>query len=214
VTVTDALGATATSAVFTSDNTNIPPAPLTAAVVNVSRQGTRTAYTFDYTVALTGGTGPYTYDWDFDTANPGTDVQTTNAGVVVGKVFAARRIFSGTVTVTDALGDSVTSPAFASDNLIDPQIAAVAPARASVGETVELQGSGFGNQDGTDKVTLGGVDCAVDAAAGGWSDASIFVIIPLGAANGDFVVHTELDSNGFPFKVIPAAPGGPGGGQF
>jgi PKD repeat protein len=188
--------------------------PLTAATVTVTRSGPRNDFAFDYNSTLTGGLAPFTYHWDFDTANPGTDIQTTVGSAIAGKTFAAPGLYQGRLTFTDAAGDSVTSPVFESDNQLVPFIAAVSPAAAERGETVELQGDGFGTLDGADRVMLGSIQCVIDQVAGGWTDTSIKVKVPAAAVNADFTVITELPSNAVPFKVLPAAPGGPGGGQF
>jgi PKD repeat protein len=189
--------------------------PLTAVSVVVSRGGARNSFTFDYAATTTGGTAPFTYDWEFDLATPGSDTQTTTVGVVNGKVFADPRSYSGRVIVTDALGQTVTSPIFESDNRLVPFITLIVPGEAERGETVEIQGDSFGLRDGNDQVLLGGITCPIDLTPGkGWTDTSIFVVIPPTAVNGDFVVQTEVASNAVPFRVIPPAPGMPDGGQF
>lgn len=90
-----------------------------------------------------------------------------------------------------------------------PQITAVDPEFAAIGETVTISGTGFYTKDPTDHVTLGGNELQVL----NWSLNTITVQITDGSDDGDIVVHTEFDSNPWPFTVVPRAPGPPGGGQ-
>ena len=92
-----------------------------------------------------------------------------------------------------------------------PEIANLVPAVAAVGDTVDIQGLFFTptQADGF-AVNLGALPCTVVS----WSDTLIRIQVPVGAADGDIVVQTRLDSNGVPLDIVPRAPGQPNGGQI
>ena len=92
-----------------------------------------------------------------------------------------------------------------------PAITALVPPEASVGDTIDVQGSAFGEEQVAGyHVTLGALDMAIVS----WSDTLIRAIVPSGALDGDVVVHTRLDSNGMPLNIVPQTPGPPDGEQL
>jgi hypothetical protein len=92
-------------------------------------------------------------------------------------------------------------------------ITALSVDEGAVGDKLVLTGNHFGTQGAGDAVLLGTTPLTLDPG-GAWTDTQIDLIIPAGATNGNVVVHKAVDSNALPFRVIPATPGQPGGGQF
>ncbi len=88
---------------------------------------------------------------------------------------------SGAVVFTRADGHQISG-----GNLtVNSQIAGASSARAQAGDTVAINGAGFGPNAGT--VTLGGTALGIK----GWSPTSISVTIPAGAAGGDLTVTPQ-----------------------
>jgi hypothetical protein len=97
-----------------------------------------------------------------------------------------------------------------------PSITKVWPASAPVGTAVTITGSNFGASQGTSSVTCGGVSAGT---APYWSDTSITVTVPSGAATGNIVVTVNgLAGSSGPFTVtnpptitsLSASTGAPG----
>ena len=79
-----------------------------------------------------------------------------------------------------------------------PVIAALSPARAAVGATVDINGSYFGTSQGSSTVTFNGVEATVTS----WGDAQIVVTVPSGATTGNIVVTVNgVASNAMLFTV-------------
>ena len=88
---------------------------------------------------------------------------------------------SGAVVFTRGDGKQISG-----GNLtVNSQIAGTTAARAQAGDTVTINGAGFGPNAGT--VTLGGTALGIK----GWSPTSIAVSIPAGAAGGDLTVTPQ-----------------------
>ncbi|HEY2702051.1 MAG TPA: IPT/TIG domain-containing protein [Candidatus Dormibacteraeota bacterium] len=88
---------------------------------------------------------------------------------------------SGAVVFTRADGHQISG-----GNLtVNSQIAGASSARAQAGDTVTINGAGFGTNAGT--VTLGGTALGIK----GWSPTSISVTIPAGATGGDLTVTPQ-----------------------
>lgn len=81
-----------------------------------------------------------------------------------------------------------------------PTIATVTPDVAPVGALVEIQGSNFGDMQGTSTVSFGGVATSkVDS----WSNNKIVVPVPADAKSGDLIVTVAtLETNGIPFYFL------------
>ena len=83
-------------------------------------------------------------------------------------------------------------------------ITALVPARTVVGDTVIVEGSALGATQGTSQVLFSGAGgtLAATVTAGGWSDTSIRVLVPGGAASGPVVVQKDrTNSNSSTFDV-------------
>jgi PKD repeat protein len=78
-----------------------PPDPLTAEIISNGTVGFAPA-TFEFEVNVTGGTEPYTINWDFGDGSEGSQQQT------VVHTFNEAGIYTVTLTVTDANGQQAT----------------------------------------------------------------------------------------------------------
>jgi len=81
------------------------------------------------------------------------------------------------------------------------QITGVTPDPAPVGASITIVGSGFGASQGNGVVVIGGVQASVSS----WSDKSIVVTIPSGAASSGVaqVFANSSASNQFPYSIGP-----------
>ncbi|MBI4427768.1 MAG: IPT/TIG domain-containing protein [Ignavibacteriales bacterium] len=85
-----------------------------------------------------------------------------------------------------------------------PEITAIIPDSAAVGDTIRILGSNFGNTKGTSSVTIGG-QVAVTTIF--WSDTEIQAVVPSSAATGTVVVSVDgRSSNSKTFKLLVATP--------
>jgi hypothetical protein len=81
-----------------------------------------------------------------------------------------------------------------------PSITSLSPTSASVGASITVTGTNFGQFQGSSTVTFGGVA----AIATGWSPTSIVATVPSGAATGSVVVTVNGSaSSGVSFTVSP-----------
>jgi hypothetical protein len=81
-----------------------------------------------------------------------------------------------------------------------PYIAALSPTSGPVGKLVTLLGVNFGASQGTSTVTFN----AVAATPTNWTDSSIQVLVPAGAATGNIVATVSgVVSNAVSFTVTP-----------
>ena len=79
-----------------------------------------------------------------------------------------------------------------------PTITSISPTSGVVGMQVRITGIGFGENQGTSMIALDGTN----ATATNWSDTSIGVIVPTGAASGPFSVTVGgQTANSAPFTV-------------
>jgi hypothetical protein len=98
---------------------------------------------------------------------------------------------NGTAVALTRGGDGVGIPA---GNInVDARVDSVSPSSASVGDTITINGGGFGNRTGT--VTLGNI--GLQGAS--WSPTTITATIPHGVASGSLTLH-PVDTN------APASP--------
>jgi IPT/TIG domain-containing protein len=82
---------------------------------------------------------------------------------------------------------------------VGPSIASLSPTSGAVGAVVEITGNGFGAMQGTSTVTFNGRA----ATPMSWSDKSIVVPVPPGAATGKVVVTVSRKaSNDVLFTVV------------
>jgi RHS repeat-associated protein len=87
--------------------------------------------------------------------------------------------------------------------LATPNITGIAPASGPVGESVTIQGTGFGSAQGSGTVSMNGTAVAVTS----WSDIAIVVIVPPGASSGPFAVTAEgqtVYSSSFTVTSLPS----------
>jgi hypothetical protein len=88
----------------------------------------------------------------------------------------------------------------------NPNVTALVPTRTVVGDTVLVQGTGFGAQPGNSTVlfTAAGGTVAASVVPGSWSDVSIRVLLPAGAVLGPVIVRRDGSSGtGVRFDVAP-----------
>jgi hypothetical protein len=82
-----------------------------------------------------------------------------------------------------------------------PSITNLSPTSGSLGQSVVINGGGFGATQGSSTVTFNGVLATPTA----WGPTTIVVPLPAGADSGSVVVTVGgLASNGLPFTVIPS----------
>ncbi len=95
----------------------------------------------------------------------------------------------GSAPVVVTVGDKASDP-FPFDVLSEavPSVIEVVPDTSAVGGTVEVRGSNFGDSQVDSTVLLGAV--AADTFAS-WSDTSIEVVVPAGAASSDVTVTVD-----------------------
>ncbi len=103
LTATDAAGHQAPAVSTPIEITAGPPGPLEIDSIAVTPDPNNHLH-FTYSVTLSGGTGPFTYDWTFDTANPGV---TSQGSAVETFTFATEGLYFGEVTIGDSTGASV-----------------------------------------------------------------------------------------------------------
>lgn len=85
--------------------------------------------------------------------------------------------------------------------LVIPVITRDSPASGTVGTTITLTGTSFGDSQGTSTVMFNGVPVAPTS----WSNTSIALIVPAGAANGMIVATINgFSTNGVQFLVLPS----------
>ncbi len=83
-----------------------------------------------------------------------------------------------------------------------PVIAQVIPAAGKAGDTVTINGSGYGQLQSTSKVLFGSLDAGT---AQFWTDISIRMTVPVGVRTGPVTVAVgSKSSNPFEFIVLPA----------
>jgi RHS repeat-associated protein len=87
-----------------------------------------------------------------------------------------------------------------SGDITPPNITGISPSSAGVGYSVAISGAAFGSTQGSSTVTFNGTS----ATPTSWSDTSISVPVPSGAASGYVVVTVGgITSNSFSFTVLP-----------
>lgn len=121
----------------------------------------------------------------------GTPVSWSNNSIVTVVPFQAT---SGRLFVV--VGTSLASNGV--NLVIGPHIASLSPTFGAVGTSVTVFGSSFGATQSTSTITFNGKA----ATPTSWSDTSIVVPVPVGAATGNVVVTVNgLSSTGVPFLV-------------
>ncbi len=98
LTVTDALGFTATSSFSLTVN------PALVGTLTLNTNSTTTGTTIYLNASKTGGTGPYTYAWNFGDSSSGTLALETHS-------YASAGTYTVSLTITDAMGQHVTKTA-------------------------------------------------------------------------------------------------------
>ena len=85
-----------------------------------------------------------------------------------------------------------------------PSLTKLGPGRTVVGDTLRVQGSGFGDDQGFSAVLFTGADLRADVEAdiAGWSDTEILALVPGGASDGPVWVRVNgVVSETLPFDV-------------
>jgi hypothetical protein len=96
-----------------------------------------------------------------------------------------------------------------------PVITQIAPSAAKAGDTVLIQGRGFGASQGSSVISFNGASAG---SAASWSDASISARVPSGARSGPVTLTVNgRRSNPFAFQLLAASgniepSAGPSGG--
>ncbi len=103
---------------------------------------------------------------------------------------------TGPVNVTVNSIQSISSATFA---VINPVIAGLTPSAASVNGLVTISGSGFGENPDVSQVQIDGVTASINS----WSDISVQVKVPSGAATGPVTVTEDgVTSNSVQFTLL------------
>ncbi len=133
LTVRDANAQTATS----TQTLSVAPSPLTASFAMTPSSGLIVGQLASFTASVSGGTSPYTFNWNFGDG-------TTASGNPVNHSFNMPGTYTVTVTVTDANAMTATVPA---DILVNPLTLAVTvsgPTTGTLGTAVTFTATGSG----------------------------------------------------------------------
>jgi len=133
LTVRDANAQTAAS----TQTLSVAPSPLTASFAMTPSSGLIVGQLASFTASVSGGTSPYTFNWNFGDG-------TTASGNPVNHSFNMPGTYTVTVTVTDANAMTVTVPA---GILVNPLLLAVTisgPTTGTVGRVVTFTATGSG----------------------------------------------------------------------
>lgn len=85
-----------------------------------------------------------------------------------------------------------------------PRIDRLTPSRTVIGDTIRVEGSSFGALAAEGEITFAGVGGRVAGTALAWSDSSIAVLVPEGAATGDVSVRSPAgEGTGKAFSLAP-----------
>ena len=168
---------------------------------------------------VTAGPVPSVGSLDPDSGPEGTSVEIT--GTSFGAVQGTSTVtFNGVAATATSWSDTsiraavpmgartgevvVTVEGTPSDGVsftVTPAIGSLSPDSGPEGASVEIAGTSFGAVQGTSTVTFNGTA----ATPTSWSDTSITVTVPEGAATGEVVVTVGGEaSNGVSFTVTPA----------
>ena len=133
LTVRDANAQTATS----TQTLSVAPSPLTASFAMTLSSGLIVGQLASFAASVSGGTSPYTFNWNFGDG-------TTTSGNPVNHSFNVPGTYTVTVTVTDANAMTATVPA---DILVNPLTLAVTisgPTTGTLGTAVTFTATGSG----------------------------------------------------------------------
>ncbi|MBN2057232.1 MAG: IPT/TIG domain-containing protein [Candidatus Saganbacteria bacterium] len=193
--VTGASMGSPSTATLTINDDETPPASLTISTTSLPDGTQGTAYS--QTVSAAGGTTPYTWSISAGSLPAGLSLN-ASTGQITGTPTAVENA-SFTVQVEDAvaatdtqaLSINVTSGGGGGPSISD--ITGTASHGNYPGQTIFINGSGFGDTIGSSTVTVGGVASNPTQ----WSDTQIITSIPSGVASGDasVVVTTSGGSN-------------------
>jgi hypothetical protein len=156
--------------------------PLNITTTSLPNGKVGTAY--NQTLTATGGTIPYT--WTVSAGSLPAGLTLSSAGVISGTPTTAQTA-DFTVQVADSAAGTDTQALSITINPAGgngPNISGIAPTSAYPGQTIVISGTKFGATKGASTITIGGVP----AIPTSWSDTSITVAVPYGAANGNVVV--------------------------
>jgi hypothetical protein len=103
------------------------------------------------------------------------------------------------------LGSVRHAPADTSPPPVVPEITRLVPERTFPGDTLTVQGGGFGVDQGPSQVLFSaGEGTSVTGSVVSWSDGSILVLVPEGVASGPLTIHTAgSESDPKTFTVAP-----------
>ncbi|NUQ21638.1 MAG: hypothetical protein HOQ09_11835, partial [Gemmatimonadaceae bacterium] len=191
-----ALGALLLAACGGGDKTTAPsqgPAPSIAGVSpSTGTVGTELTLTgANFRNGATVSAGSFNAD-SVTVSNPTTIYARVPAGVAAGQSYA--------VTVKNADGSNAQlAGAFRAVAPVVSYVNGATLPSGNVGSTVIIEGSAFGDTQGTGKVVFsngaGGQITATIAAPGDWTDGFIVTTVPSGAATGDIQVVTATGSS-------------------
>src|SRR3989441_45302 len=133
LTVRDANAQTATS----TQTLSVAPSPLTASFAMTPSSGLIVGQLASFTASVSGGTSPYTINWNFGDG-------TTASGNPVNHSFNMPGTYTVTVTVTDANGMIATIPAGILVNPLTLAVTISGPTTGTVGTAVTFTATGSG----------------------------------------------------------------------
>src|SRR5437660_330700 len=133
LTVRDANAQTATS----TQTLSVAPSPLTASFAMTPSSGLMVGQLASFTASVSGGTSPYTFNWNFGDG-------TTASGNPVNHSFNMPGTYTVTVTVTDANGMIATIPAGILVNPLTLAVTISGPTTGTVGTAVTFTATGSG----------------------------------------------------------------------
>src|SRR5207249_4709135 len=133
LTVRDANAQTAAS----TQTLSVAPSPLTASFAMTPSSGLIVGQLASFTASVSGGTSPYTINWNFGDG-------TTASGNPVNHSFNMPGTYTVTVTVTDANGMIATIPAGILVNPLTLAVTISGPTTGTVGTAVTFTATGSG----------------------------------------------------------------------
>lgn len=106
---------------------------------------------------------------------------------------------NATTGPTEVSVNGVTSNNDVEFTMINPRVTGVSPTSGPVGTQVQVNGSGFGDIQGSSTITVGGITAAVSS----WSDSQIVTTVPTTSKSGAVVVFAsgQMSNNNINFTV-------------
>ena len=187
-----------------SQNDQKSPPPASLSISTASLPSGQVGFPYGATLAVTGGTAPYSWSLMAGTLPTGLSFN-TSTGMINGTPMVSVSQASLTFQVKDSGNPQETRTATLAltVTVAAPTITSLSTTSGPVGAAVTITGSNFGSSQGSSTVTFNGAA----ATPTSWSATSISVTVPAGATSGNVVVTVSGQaSNGIAFTATFPAP--------